>query len=416
MSSIDSILPNVDRPVGALDVITEAIRTMRTHLGMEIGYLSEFVGDELVFRAVDAPGLEHLAVPGDTRSRSETYCNHILSGDLPQLMPDTLAFPIAAALPITTAMPIRAHVSVPIERSDGSVYGMFCCLSPKPNATLNDRDLQLMRSFARLAQAEVQRVLEGETRREAMLKAIHAVVEQQSFNMVYQPIFTLETGALSGVEALCRFHPEPYRSPDIWFGEAADVGMSEMLEVCVVETALGTLDRFPVGTFLSVNASPQTVATGLLASVMQGVPRARIVLEVTEHIEVSDWAALDRELHTLRDMGILIAIDDAGAGYSGLQQMVRLRPDIIKLDRSLVERIDEDPARRSLCAAMVHYATETGAALVAEGIERVEEEQVLRDLGVHRGQGYLLARPMSLDDLLTQFCALPASTDAVSAP
>lgn len=196
---------------------------------------------------------------------------------------------------------------------------------------------------------------------------------------------------MSGVEALCRFHPEPYRPPNLWFGDAADVGMAEMLEVCVIEMAIGDLERIPADTYLAVNTSPQTVAKGLLASVLKGVPKARIVLEVTKHVEVSDWAALDRELHKLRQMGILIAIDDAGAGYSGLQQMVRLRPDIIKLDRSLVERIDQDPARRSLCAAMVHYAIETGASLVAEGTERVEEEEVLRDLGVHRGQGFLLA-------------------------
>lgn len=99
-------------------------------------------------------------------------------------MADTLDYPLAADLPITAALPNRAHVSVPIERSDGSIYGMFCCLSPHPNTTLNDCDLQLMRSFARLAQAEVQRVLEGETRREAMLIAIHDVVEQQSLNIV----------------------------------------------------------------------------------------------------------------------------------------------------------------------------------------------------------------------------------------
>lgn len=91
-------------------------------------------------------------------------------------MADTLDYPLAADLPITAALPIRAHVSVLIERSYGSIYGMFCCLSPHPNTTLNDRDLQLMRSFARLVQAEVQRVLEGETRREAMLNAIHDVV------------------------------------------------------------------------------------------------------------------------------------------------------------------------------------------------------------------------------------------------
>lgn len=400
MSSLDTVAARMERPVGPSDVITDALRTMRQHLEMEIGYLSEFVGDQLVFRVVDAPGLEALVKPGDTMDLSETYCNHIASGGLPQLMADTLEFPIAAALPITHSIPIRAHVSIPIERRDGSLYGMFCCLSPKPNDTLNDRDLQLMRSFARLAQSEVQRVLEGKSRKEAMESSIKQIAEAQSFEIVYQPIFDLQSRELSGVEALCRFQSEPYRAPNLWFGDAADVGLAEMLEICVMEPAIAALDRLPKGVYLSLNASPHTVASGLLAPLFTGRTPNEIVLEVTEHIEVLDWASLDRELHTLRNLGIRVAIDDAGAGYSGLQQMVRLRPDIIKLDRSLVERIDEDPARRSLCAAMVHYATETGAALVAEGIERPEEEQVLRELGVHRGQGYLLARPMPLEKLL----------------
>ncbi|ABD55163.1 sensor domain-containing phosphodiesterase [Jannaschia sp. CCS1] len=404
MSRLDVIGPHMGQPADVPDVITDTIRTMRTHLGMEIGYLSEFVGDDLVFRAVDAPGLEDLAKIGDARSRSETYCNHILSGALPQLMADTLDYPIAAALPITQAIPIRAHVSVPIERSDGSIYGMFCCLSPQPNKTLNDRDLQLMRSFARLAQSEVQRELEGKSRRQATLDVIHNVVEQQNFKIVYQPIFSLETGDVSGVEALCRFEAEPYRPPNLWFDDAAGVGLGEMLEVCVIEAAIANLHLLPPGAYLSLNASPQTVATGLLAPILQAFPPEVLVVEVTEHIGVSDWATLDRELDKLRDMGIRIAIDDAGAGYAGLQHMVRLRPDIIKLDRSLVDRVDEDPARRSLCAAMVHYATETGAALVAEGIERKEEEDVLRSLGVHLGQGFLLAKPMPLDAFLDAYC------------
>lgn len=405
MSRLEAVGAFMGQPADTPDVITDTIRTMRTHLGMEIGYLSEFVGDDLVFRAVDAPGLEHLAKPGETRSRSETYCDHILSGALPQLMADTLDYPIAAVLPITQALPIRSHVSVPIERSDGSIYGMFCCLSPVPNKTLNDRDLQLMRSFARLAQSEVQRELEGKTRQQATLDMIQRVVEEQTFKIVYQPIFCLETGHLSGVEALCRFEAEPYRPPNFWFDDAAGVGMGEMLEVCVIEAAISNLHLLPKGIYLSLNSSPQTVATGLLAPVLAAFPPEALVLEVTEHIEVTDWATLDRELDRLRQMGIKIAIDDAGAGYSGLQHMVRLRPEIIKLDRALVERIDEDPARRSLCAAMVHYATETGASLVAEGIEREEEEDVLRSLGVHRGQGFLLAKPMPIDALLAAYCS-----------
>ena len=91
-------------------------------------------------------------------------------------------------------------------------------------------------------------------------------------------------------------------------------------------------------------------------------------------------------------------IDDVGAGYAGLQQILKLRPDILKLDMSLVRDVDLDPARRSLVAALVHFASETGARLVAEGIERLEEREALRTLGVDYGQGYLLGRPGKIGD------------------
>ncbi|GAB5446086.1 sensor domain-containing phosphodiesterase [Gymnodinialimonas sp.] len=400
MSNLQPIRAEAAEPVEGPTVITEAIRTMRTHLGMEIGYLSEFVGDELVFRAVDAPGLEHLAQPGDTRSLSETYCNHILSGDLPQMMADTLEYPVAAALPITHALPIRAHVSVPIERADGSLYGMFCCLSPKPNTTLNERDLVMMRSFARLAQSEVQSSLEQEAERNAALAAIHEVVEEQSFKIVYQPIVSLQTGDLLGVEALCRFEAQPYRTPDIWFAEAGRVGLAEMLELCVLEPALTALDRLPEGIYLSLNASPQTICTGMLSMIFKEHPADGLVVEVTEHDMIADWDALNREITALRNLGVKIAIDDAGAGYAGLQQMVRLRPDIIKLDRSLIAGIDTSTSLRALCSAMVYFAGETGAALVAEGIEQQEEADVLRDLGVERAQGYFFGRLVSIEEVI----------------
>ena len=118
---------------------------------MEIAYISEFVENESVFRTVDAPGLEAMIKPGDKRSLDDVYCRHILAGRLPEVMPDTADFPLAAAMPITQAVPIGAHVSVPVRLKDGSVYGMFCCLSPQANRSLNGRDLQVMRAFADLA-------------------------------------------------------------------------------------------------------------------------------------------------------------------------------------------------------------------------------------------------------------------------
>lgn len=389
-------------PVGAPDVVQEALQGVRKHLGMEIAYLSEIVGDELIFRAVDAPGLEKLIKPDDIRPLSETYCVHIRDGRLPELIPDTSAHPFAAQLPVTADVPIGAHVSVPIHRRDGSVYGMFCCLSPHANPSLNKRDLNIMRMFARLAQTEVQYGMEARMIAEDAQSRVRAVMQGREFHMVFQPIFDLSTDEVTGFEALCRFDSEPVRSPDQWFDEAATIGLGLELEMCVLEATLGVLPCIPEPLYLSLNAGPDLVSAGKLAELFGRHDPQRIVLEVTEHAEVQDSAALLRALDNLRDIGVRVAVDDAGAGYSGLQQMVRLQPDMIKLDRSLVSGIDSDPVLRTLCAAVLHYTSETDAVLVAEGIETEAEARCLRGLGVHRGQGWLLGKPAPLDEALAK--------------
>jgi len=152
-------------------------------------------------------------------------------------------------------------------------------------------------------------------------------------------------------------------------------------------------DELPEGLYLSVNASPATVTGGAFAEAVTGVDLSRIVLEVTEQAMVQDHDRLNFALDGLREQGLRVAVDDAGAGYAGLQQILRLRPDIIKLDMSLTRDVDRDPARASLAQALASFAARTEAIIVAEGIEREEELAVLRDLGIARGQGWLLGRP-----------------------
>ncbi len=382
------------------DVIQEILNSVRCHLGMEVAYLSEFVDDKTVFRAVDAPGLEHVIKPDDDMPLEEVYCTHILDGRLPELIPDTSANPFAIGLPITQAVPIGAHVSVPIRRSNGTVYGMFCCLSPTPNPGLNERDLNIMKMFAKLAQSEVQAGLEVRSIELEVEARVRSVMSGGHFRMVFQPIHDLASRTITGFEALCRFDAEPVRSPDQWFDEAANIGLGVDLELCVLEATLCVLPLIPAPLYLSVNAGPDLVASGELQALFAASDPTRIVLEVTEHAAVNDGAALSRALVDLRALGVRIAVDDAGAGYSGLQQIARLQPELIKLDRSLVSGIDGDQALRALCAALMHYTHETGALLVAEGIETEAEAKTLRELGVHRGQGWLLGKPMPLEQAL----------------
>lgn len=395
MSGLGSLV-RTGGDASAGDVVSRALATVRKHLGMEIAYLSEFVDGQSIFRAVDAPGLEHLIDVGQSRSLDEVYCQHILDGRLPKVIPDTSLEPICVALPITAAAPIGSHVSVPIRRRDGSVYGMFCCLSPRPSPTLNARDLEVMEMFASLSAEHVNREIDERIRRRAIEACLSDVIRERWFTMLLQPIFELGESRPAGFEALCRFAVEPYRSPDKWFAEAETVGLGVVLELAAMAEALRALPLLPPDVYLSVNAAPATVMSGRLAEVFAGQPLERIVLEITEHAVVEDWEALVEETRCWQFRGVKLAIDDAGAGYSGLQHIVRLRPDVIKLDMSLTSGIDTDPGKRSLVAAMVHFARETGAAIVAEGIETAAELSVLAQLGVQRGQGWLLGKPLDL--------------------
>jgi GAF domain-containing protein len=207
------------------DVIQDALVAIRNHLGMEVAYFSEFVDGRAVFRRVDAPGLEHLIKPGDSQSLDDVYCNHILEGRLPELIPDTSQIPLTREMPITKAVPIGSHVSIPIRLVDGTPYGMFCCLSPRPIPTLNERDLSTMKVFAALAAKQVNADIEERRTVQNIRARIERVIEAGEYEVVFQPIYDLATSQLAGCEALCRFTPLPYRSPDKWFKDASAVGL-----------------------------------------------------------------------------------------------------------------------------------------------------------------------------------------------
>lgn len=376
------------------DAVNRALKVVRAHLGMDIAYVSEFIGDNMVLREVDAPGQEALAKVGDAHSLNETYCRDIMAGRLPELMPDTSHEPLAAAKGITAALPIGRHMSVPLRLPDGTAYGMFCCLGFAPDPTLRERDLQMMRAVAELAAFEISREVEATRAQQDKRDRIGAVLNDGLFGIVYQPIMNAATELPVGFECLTRFASG---APDAWFADAADVGLGVALEIAVIRQALAALYVIPSQNYLAVNASPQTILSGELESVFDPAMLSRIVLEVTEHSTVDDYDQLCAVLRGWRERGVRLAVDDAGAGYSSLRHILALQPDLIKLDMSLTRNICLDPARKALAAALIGFARETGSGIIAEGVETSAEFATLRALGVERVQGYFLGRPMPLE-------------------
>lgn len=224
---------------------------------------------------------------------------------------------------------------------------------------------------------------------------VRAVLDGGGPAMVFQPIVELGGGRIVGMEALARFPGDPARAPDRWFADAEQIspGIGVELELSAVRAALHQMDVLPAGAYLSVNVSPATVIAPGLRELLSAGVAARVILELTEHTGVASYGELLTELDRLRAMGVRVAVDDAGSGYATLQHVLNLRPDVIKLDRALVTGIDTDAARRALAGALLTFARDIGATVVAEGIENAREQTVLRRLGVRYGQGYHLGRP-----------------------
>lgn len=385
----------MEQPRDAVDIILE---TVRKHFDMQVAYLSEIVDGQSVFRAVSAPGFEALVSPGSALPLSEVYCQHILDGVLPNLMTDTSQHPVAEAMPITHNVPIGAHMSLPVYRENGEVYGMFCCLRTTPHPSLGERDLAVMETFADLAAKQINDGL----RRRADITDINARLDRamvaDGFRIVLQPVVDLESRRPIKFEALSRF--KGGGPPNIWFEEARKVGRQVEFEIAAVTKALALLDRLPEEMAIGLNVSPQTIASGALLEVIGHIPPERLVVEITEHDVAEDFNELATALEALRERGIRIAADDVGAGFSGLIALLRMRPDILKLDIELVRDINTNLAKQALILGMVDFARQTGALTIAEGVETEEEYAALRRLGVDMGQGYLFARPMDIDDTL----------------
>jgi len=232
--------------------------------------------------------------------------------------------------------------------------------------------------------------------REERRARVQRVIKEGLLTLAYQPIVDLSSRRPVGYEALARFPVEPVRGPDRWFEDALDIGLGTELELAAVQQALAAQKLLPTTAFIAVNVSPATAASGTLSALLDSADGPRLVIELTEHVLVEDFAAVRDALADLRSHGVRLAVDDTGAGYAGFRHLLGLNPDIIKLDISLTRGIDTDPARRALAAALVKFADDTDARLIAEGVETSAELITLIDLGVGWAQGYHLARPAPL--------------------
>jgi EAL domain-containing protein (putative c-di-GMP-specific phosphodiesterase class I) len=257
--------------------------------------------------------------------------------------------------------------------------------------------------LAQLVGEELERWEEEVVEERKRLSRIRQMLDSgNGFRVAFQPIFDLRNRAVVGYEALSRFTGGPSRAPNEWFAEAAELGLGVELEVAAVQAALDSFEGMPGDAYVSVNVSPEAMTSSSFFQAISGKAEDRLVVEVTEHARVESYAELANVVLALRGRGVRLAIDDVGAGFASLRHVLRLRPDIIKLDITLTRSIDTDPVRRALASSFIRFADDIHATIAAEGIETGGELDELCTLGVGCGQGFFLAEPGSLQELSLQ--------------
>ena len=216
------------------------------------------------------------------------------------------------------------------------------------------------------------------------------LIAARTFYPVFQPIVDLQSGEAVGYEALTRFESE--QRPDLCIANAWSVGLGSDLELVTLEAAVAGARGLPAARWLSLNVSARLLEEPDRLREIIGAADRPVTLEITEHEVVADYQNLR---DAFRDLGqdLRLAVDDAGSGVANFGHIIELRPDLVKLDISVVRRVNVNVGRQALVVGMRHFSRAAGCRLVAEGIETEEEARTLRELGVEFGQGYWFGRP-----------------------
>jgi PAS domain S-box-containing protein len=283
---------------------------------------------------------------------------------------------------------VSAVVFVPIV-FQGNVVALLGAGSSEPPSEREQKTPALV-AFAALAASLLGPGLKRRAERADERARIHRIIATGAFSPVFQPVVKMTTGAVLGYEALTRFSDGT--PPDLAFHAAADVNLGLELEAATLEAAIAASAALPRDAFFNLNVSPAMVMAGEPLRTLIGGTTLRVILEITEHVDVHDYGALRTAIAAL-GQDVRCAVDDAGAGFASLRHILELAPSMVKLDRTLVVGIDSDPARQALVAGLVQFADTMKLHLVAEGVETEAERDTLIRFGVHVGQGYLFGRP-----------------------
>ena len=293
-----------------------------------------------------------------------------------------------------TARQMQQHIALRLEHAHGpdiaalfDIYVGYAHVYYSPNIRLERLIYRGIREAANAARGIEQR------ERARKMTVLKQVLHDGSVYIEFHPIVRAESEEIFGYEGLARGHPRSLRSPEVMFEVAAEADLVwELSRLCRVRALEGAQRLLAGDQLLFLNVDPHDFDDPNFGRI-EGIDPRRIVIEITERTAIKNYPKFRERLQGFRNRGFRFAVDDAGSGYAGLGSIANLEPDFIKLDISLITSIDTNFIKQNLVETMVVFAREHGAMVIAEGVERAEEMETVKRLGVPLVQGFFLHPP-----------------------
>ncbi len=294
---------------------------------------------------------------------------------------------------------LENHLRDNVERAHGEDIAALCGIYVGASTVFRNPKIRTERLIYRGIREAAQAARGAEQwERTRKVSDLKSTIRDGAVFIEYHPIIVTETEEVYGFEALARGMRRELRSPEILFEVAEEANLvwelSRLLRRRAVE---GILPELKDGQFLFLNIDPHDFDDPMFRNLDPadlGIDDpSKVVLEITERIAIKDYPRFQEYLKSFRDRGFRFAVDDAGSGYAGLGSIANLAPDYIKLDISLISNIDTNFLKQNLVETLVQFADAHGAKVVAEGVERREEFETVKQLGVHLTQGFLFHKP-----------------------
>lgn len=371
--------------------VQRLLQLARGHLGMDIAWVSQFIGDEQVIRAVDGDAAAMNVTVGEGTPLAGSFCVRVLAGTIPAVISAARRHPVTRELDVTHALGIGSYVGAPLYGRNGPAgepVGMLCCLSRSPNPVLDEQASAFLGLLADLISDHL-RTPEALERKQTRgnVERVEALLDAGGVRMLFQPIVRLDDGDFRAYEALARFDDPHFPTPAHAFAAAARVGLGTELELLAVKSAFEHLEQRPSGAGLGVNLSADALLTPAVRHLLLAHADRSIIVEVTEHTQVRDYDRLIAVTRELQAAGIHIAVDDARAGYASFRHILRLRPEAIKLDIEMIRGVDTDPVKQALTEALAGFRRQDRRLLDRRGHRDCCRAHHLKRVGRPAGPG-----------------------------